>query len=99
MRHKHKGDSDQDYHYIRVTKGTLLHKIINEERYKVNSHHHQAVRQLGRDLVVNAVAEDGVIEGIEHTDRRFCVGVEWHPEYQRNSQDKELINHFIKSCI
>ena len=47
---------------------------------RVNSRHHQAVKDLGRGLAVSARAEDGLIEGIELPDRKFVVGVQWHPE-------------------
>jgi putative glutamine amidotransferase len=46
----------------------------------VNSRHHQAVKGLGRDLTVTAVAPDGIIEAIERPASSFCVGVQWHPE-------------------
>ena len=46
---------------------------------QVNSSHHQAVQDPGRG-VVNAVAPDGVIEGLEDPTQRFCIGVQWHPE-------------------
>ncbi|WP_298619403.1 gamma-glutamyl-gamma-aminobutyrate hydrolase family protein [uncultured Zoogloea sp.] len=49
---------------------------------EVVSIHHQCVRALGRDLVVEATApEDGMIEAIRHTGHRFVVGVQWHPEF------------------
>jgi len=46
----------------------------------VQSEHHQAIRRLGRRLQVTATSPDGVIEGIERTDRRFALGLQWHPE-------------------
>ncbi len=46
----------------------------------VNSFHHQAVRELGRDLRMTAWAEDGIVEGFEATDHPFLVGVQWHVE-------------------
>jgi putative glutamine amidotransferase len=47
----------------------------------VNSFHHQAVKDVGRGLVVSARATgDAVIEGVEAPDRRFALGVQWHPE-------------------
>ena len=48
---------------------------------RVNSSHHQAVGDPGRFATVDAVAPDGVIEGIEDTRFRFCLGVQWHPEF------------------
>jgi putative glutamine amidotransferase len=49
-------------------------------RLEVNSFHHQALDRLGDGLRAVAHSPDGVIEGIEATDRRFCVGVQWHAE-------------------
>ena len=43
--------------------------------------HHQAIKQVGKGLKVNAQAEDGVIEGVELPGKRFVVGVQWHPEH------------------
>ncbi len=46
----------------------------------VNSRHHQAVKDVGANLVVTATAPDGVIEALEDPSQRFCLGVQWHPE-------------------
>ena len=46
----------------------------------VNSAHHQSVDNLGKGLEVNSFTEDGVIEGIENPNQKFCIGVQWHPE-------------------
>jgi putative glutamine amidotransferase len=47
----------------------------------VNSFHHQAVGELGQGLVISARSRlDGVVEGVEAPDRRFVLGVQWHPE-------------------
>jgi gamma-glutamyl-gamma-aminobutyrate hydrolase PuuD len=47
---------------------------------EVTSTHHQAVRRLGRGLHATAASRDGVIEMIERRDRRFALGLQWHPE-------------------
>ena len=52
------------------------------------STHHQAVRRLGRGLRATASAPDGVIEMIERTDRRFAIGMQWHPELTRGAGDR-----------
>jgi len=68
-------------HDVRVEPGTRLHGILGRERVEVNSFHHQAVKTLGKGLVASAWSTvDGVVEGIEVPDRRFAVGVQWHPE-------------------
>jgi len=67
-------------HDVQVLPGTRLREILGRDEVGVNSFHHQAVKDLGRGLVVSARAADGVIEGIEAPDRRFALGVQWHPE-------------------
>jgi len=67
-------------HRVEVQNGTRLHKIIGRQNLEVNTTHHQAIKKLGRGLVVNAVADDGVIEGIESTRHEFVLGLQWHPE-------------------
>lgn len=68
-------------HEVEVLPGTRLREILGEERVAVNSFHHQAVKELGRGLVLSARGcDDGVVEGMEMPDRRFMIGVQWHPE-------------------
>ncbi|MEQ9115193.1 MAG: gamma-glutamyl-gamma-aminobutyrate hydrolase family protein [Rickettsiales bacterium] len=96
--HKHSKSPDIDWHEIKIEKNSLLFKATGKLSYKVNSHHHQAVKNIGDNLIVNAKSQDGVIEGIEHTKKRFCLGVEWHPEYLKNLEDKKLFRSFIAAC-
>ena len=70
--------------------GTLLHRVVGADELEVNSAHHQAVRDLAPGLVVDALAPDGVIEGIEDPRRRFCLGVQWHPEYAIGESDGRI---------
>jgi putative glutamine amidotransferase len=63
----------------------------------VNSSHHQAVEAPGRALV-NAVAPDGVIEGIEEPTQRFCIGVQWHPEFFADPGDKAIFAAFVAAA-
>ncbi len=85
-------------HLVRIAAGTLLHRIAGAESVAVNSAHHQAVKQLPTGVIVNAAAEDGVIEGIEVPDRRFCLGVQWHPEYAISPPDAAIFHAFIEAC-
>ncbi len=96
MNHRPGGDASLERHYIDIEKDSLLYSIVGKERYKVNTHHHQAVHDLGKDLRVSAVASDGVIEAIEHTKLDFCLGVEWHPEYETNEDDSKIISALIQ---
>lgn len=66
-------------HPVSVHAGSRLHAIVGAETIEVSSYHHQALGRLGVDLVVTAVADDGVIEAVEHR-HADIVAVQWHPE-------------------
>ena len=80
---------------------TRLDEIYGGGEIRVNSAHHQAVRQVGAGLRVGALAPDGVIEAIETTDPNwFCVGVQWHPESETASAlDMQLFECFVQACL
>ena len=65
----------------------------------VNSAHHQAIDKLGKKLIINGIANDQIIESIEHTSHRWCIGVQWHPEFLITNNDKKIIKSFIKASI
>lgn len=67
-------------HDVEIEENSILYKIFKTRTLKVNSFHHQAVKNLGEGLIATAFASDGIIEAIEHTKHPFCVGVQWHPE-------------------
>lgn len=67
-------------HDVNIVKGTLLARIFGTEKLPVNTYHHQAVKSVPKGFMVNAMATDGVIEGIEAIDGRPIIGVQWHPE-------------------
>jgi putative glutamine amidotransferase len=81
--------------------GTRLEEIYGFGELHVNSAHQQAVRQLGSELRVAALAPDGVIEAIETTDEDwFCIGVQWHPEGETASAlDRQLFECFVQACV
>jgi putative glutamine amidotransferase len=85
-------------HPVKIVAGTLLHRVVRELELPVNSAHHQAVKDVGQGVVVNALAPDGVIEGIEDPRRRFVIGVEWHPEYSISPGDDRLFDAFIRAA-
>lgn len=91
-------DATQVAHTVSVEFDTLLHTIVQKETFEVNSFHHQALKTLGKGLRVNARAEDGIIEGIESTQHRFCMGVQWHPEYLVTISDKKIFEAFVKAA-
>ena len=79
----------QPAHAVQILQGTMLHRIVGGESMMVNSSHHQAVRDPGAARV-NARAPDGVIEGIEDPRLRFCLGLQWHPEFLIDAGDARV---------
>ena len=84
---------DRHYHEIALVAGAGLAGIYpGVARTRVNSIHHQAVRELGRDLAVEAVSvPDGVIEALRRTGPGYVVGVQWHPEFH-DPRDTRLLD-------
>jgi putative glutamine amidotransferase len=83
---------------VRVTPGTLLHRLTGAAELAVNSAHHPAVKEVGSEVAINAVAPDGVIEGIESKRHRFCLGVQWHPEFLIHGGDAKLFAGLIAAA-
>jgi putative glutamine amidotransferase len=67
-------------HSVELYPGSRLAAIMGREKTPVNSLHHQGVRDIAPDLVVSAVAPDGLVEGLEVDGHSFAVAVQWHPE-------------------
>lgn len=91
-------------HDVWLTTGSLLDRTMRErledgESCAVNSRHHQAPKDLGEGLIVSGTAPDGVIEAIEDPSRRFCLGVQWHPEnFYRTGEFRALFEAFVEAC-
>lgn len=94
-----KEDSSIPYHDVIIQKNTLLHDIVGKDVITTNSSHHQAARNIGPGIVVNSYASDGIIEGIEDPTHPFCLGVQWHPEFESCPEDKQLFDAFINITI
>jgi putative glutamine amidotransferase len=86
--HRQPNPRNEPGHRVRILADTQLRRIAGADVLSVNSAHHQSVKEVGSGLVVDAVAEDGVIEGIEDPRRRFCLGVQWHPEFELSDGDR-----------
>ncbi len=66
-------------HPVQTHAGGSVRRLLGRSM-RVETEHHQAIRRLGRGLEATATAPDGMIESIERTDRRFALGLQWHPE-------------------
>ncbi|MBL6957961.1 MAG: gamma-glutamyl-gamma-aminobutyrate hydrolase family protein [Rhodospirillales bacterium] len=98
LAHEQPNPRDEAGHDVEVVEGTLLHRIVGTATLPVNSAHHQAAKDQPEGVVINARAPDGVIEGIEAPRFRFCLGVQWHPEFHISPADGRLFAAFIKEA-
>tara|TARA_B100000686_G_C16457488_1_gene795349 strand:+ start:88 stop:801 length:714 start_codon:yes stop_codon:yes gene_type:complete len=98
LTHEQPNPRTEPGHSVRIERDTLLHSIVNTDEMNVNSAHHQAAKNAPQGVVINAVAPDGVIEGIEAPAYRFCLGVQWHPEYEISAGDSKIFEAFIEAC-
>ena len=98
LAHEQPKPRTQAGHKVTIMADTLLHGIVGVDEMAVNSAHHQAVATVPDGLVVDAVAPDGVIEGIEVPGQRFCLGVQWHPEYAISDGDSRIFDAFVAAA-
>ena len=87
--HEQKNPRHEPGHSVAITPNTLLARITGAAAMQVNSSHHQAVLHPGSALV-SALAPDGIIEAIEDPKHRFCLGVQWHPEFHIDPGDARI---------
>jgi len=83
-------------HHVRLAPGSLAAEAAGEERHTTRSHHHQAIDEVGAGLMVTGWSEvDGLPEAVEIPDRRFVLGVQWHPEADEASH---VIDAFVREA-
>lgn len=90
-------------HEVWIEKDSLLSRLmrerLNDDACEVNSRHHQAVKKVAAGFRVSATAPDGVIEAIEDSDSRFCLGVQWHPEnFFRTGEFRPLFEGLLEEA-
>ncbi|TFZ07386.1 gamma-glutamyl-gamma-aminobutyrate hydrolase family protein [Ramlibacter henchirensis] len=73
---------DLNFHEVDIIPGSKLARLLGEPRHKINSVHHQGIKDLAPGFVVEATSpDDGVIEAIRHTGDAWVAAVQWHPEF------------------
>ncbi len=81
------GSFDDSDHDVLLEAGSLAARAAGEERHGVKSHHHQGVAEIGDGLAISGVsALDDLPEAVEAPERRFVLGVQWHPEADERSK-------------
>lgn len=98
--HDCSASKDRAVHDVFLEEGSCLAQIFGKYRIGVNSMHHQAIRKVAPGYRVTAICADGVIEGIERTDRPFFVGVQWHPEHMalHSGEQFRIFQAFADAC-
>jgi putative glutamine amidotransferase len=91
---------DRGGHAVKIIPGTKLRRIVGRDSLEVNTTHHQSVKKLGKGLIVNAAAADGVVEGLESQGHAFVLGVQWHPEFlvHRDNEQRKIFSAFVAAC-
>lgn len=98
VKHEQGTPRDRHSHRVRLVEDSIIGQLAGSESAPVNSHHHQAIETLGRELVATAWAPDGIVEAVEDPrGDRFVVGVQWHPElgWERDELSLALFKRFI----
>jgi putative glutamine amidotransferase len=94
LEHRNWALYDRHFHAMRVEPDSGLSRWFEPGiEYRVNSVHHQAVKDVGAGLAVEARSiPDGMVEAIRHTGKAWVLGLQWHPEFQ-DPADTGLIDN------
>lgn len=95
----HHQENQRYVHGINIIDNTQLKEIVGKNQIQVNSKHNYHV-QTTTNLVISAYSEDGLIEAVEHPNKEFVIGVQWHPETMLDYDESanKIIDAFIKNC-
>lgn len=101
VKHEQGVPRDRPSHKVRILTESLLGQLSTTEEATVNSHHHQAIETLGRELFATAWSSDGLVEAVEDLrSDRFVLGVQWHPElgWERDRLSQSLFERFVAAA-
>ena len=90
--------NDEYVHVVKIKKNTKLYQILNKDYILVNSRHLETI--VSTDLDISAISTDGLIEAVEDKNKRFFLGVQWHPEslIDKDIYSNLLIDAFLNNC-
>ncbi len=99
IKHTHTNTLDVPVHMVKTEPSSTINSIIGDE-HRVNSAHHQTLKDVPDDFKITAYASDGVIEAIEHKENNKIFGVQFHPEMRANIDPKmqAIFDKFIELC-
>ena len=91
--------ADQFAHEVFIDRGSLLHEITGVEKMQTNSRHREGIVELSDKVIKSGLSDDGVIEAIEVRDKKFALGVQWHPEFfiKENEPNFKIFQGLVKA--
>ena len=101
LKHEQGAPRDRPSHTVSLLDGSLVSSLADSGELLVNSHHHQAIENLGQNLVATAWSSDGIVEAVEDPrSDRFVAAVQWHPElgWQQDFFSQKLFRHFVSEA-
>ncbi|HSB46083.1 MAG TPA: gamma-glutamyl-gamma-aminobutyrate hydrolase family protein [Nitrospira sp.] len=100
LQHRQPSPATTLSHSVTVARGSLLRKVVRAATMRVNSSHHQSVKNVAPSLIASAVAPDGIVEAIESPTQRFFLGIQWHPEFlfERYRLHRQLFEAFLRAA-
>lgn len=85
--HLNERPAEETAHPVDIVAGTKLAEIAGTMAFHVNTAHNEALKDIPDGITVSARAPDGIVEAIELPDKRFAIGVQWHPEFFQTDGD------------
>lgn len=98
LNHDQKAPAQYPFHPVFIEAGSRLAQIVGSQSIRVNSFHHQAVKDPGLGLKIAACAPDGIIEAVESRDQFYVLGVQWHPEGMQDNYASVLFRSLVDAA-
>jgi putative glutamine amidotransferase len=101
IKHEQGAPRERHSHRVRLQGGSLLERLAEGPSAMVNSHHHQAIETVGRDLLATAWTADGLVEALEDArPHGFALAVQWHPEigWRADQFSRKIFERFIEAA-
>lgn len=93
----HLGSEKEYKHEITINKNSKLYNILKCEKIWVNSLHHYVVNYKLKNLKMVAFSNDNILEAVEYQNKKFIIGIEWHPEYLMDLNSLKIFDAFIEA--